>query len=473
MIIVVSLILLIAYALFYCYCFSQVLKGHMEFLLYYVVIFFPIYTVFLALVYNGLEVPILISILQYSKELIIFSSVILLIFGRSNLVTRQWHVSWLDTLFLSFLGLSFIYMILPIGEADFVNKAIYFKNILLIGVFYFFGRNLKFSYTIWSRAFKIIGTITLLAVILVVFEKMTGRHFHSTIGYVKYNQQIKDVAPGGVFGLTFTFEAQGGQARFGAFFANPLEFSASMLITVALAVIMLLSVTYKSNKQKYLVLAGFAFVCVLLAYSRATFIAFFAMMVFMALMLKYYKLLATMFGLAVLTAFYIMFFAVDDVKYFVLDTITFENSSSVTHVIEWLQAVDSMITNPFGIGLATSGNAGGVDKDLQIGGENQFLIYGVQLGFIGMVLYLSMLIVGIKNSWRAFNRSESRKESVVPFIGASVKFGLIFALFTANAEAYLFISLVSWWLIGSGESLLRQSRQDLKRKTGQMTQEGL
>ena len=102
---------------------------------------------------------------------------------------------------------------------------------------------------------------------------------------------------------------------------------------------------------------------------------------------------------------------------------------------------------------------GGVEKDLIVGGENQYLIYGVQMGFLGMFLYMGMLFYGIRNSWRAFRKSKTRQEGIVPFVAASVKFGMLLPLFTANAEAYLYISLVSWWLIGAAETTYQNSRK--------------
>ena len=38
-----------------------------------------------------------------------------------------------------------------------------------------------------------------------------------------------------------------------------------------------------------------------------------------------------------------------------------------------------------------SGNAGGVDQSIKIGGENQFLIFGVQMGILTMILYMLIL----------------------------------------------------------------------------------
>ncbi|MFT7381274.1 MAG: hypothetical protein ACI9Z3_001158 [Roseivirga sp.] len=454
----IAVILLALYIGFYSLSLTAIFKGKLEYVLYYSAIFFPVYTVFLAINYDVFESKVIVSLLQYSKELLIFGALGIWLLGQKNVLRRNWFLSSLDYCFIGFIVLSLVYFVLPIGEASFLNKAIYFKNILLIGVFYFLGRNVTIDFSGWGNFFKIVFTLSIVAVVIVLFEKLFATHFHSLIGYAKYNQVVKGVDPGGVFGLTFTFEAQDGQARYGAFFANPLEFSASMLIVVASSIILFLSVPFKSNKYKYLFFLACAFICVVLAFSRATFLAFFLMLMFIAFLLKYYRILWAVFGVGLALTLYVAFFAADEVRYFVIDTITFENSSSVTHIIDWLEAVESMISNPMGIGLATSGNAGGVEKDLQVGGENQYLIYGVQLGFIGLVLYLAMLLIGISHAWKAFRLAPKRELAMASFVAASVKFGLLLPLFTANAEAYLFVSLISWWLIGQAETTYQTYR---------------
>ncbi len=462
--IAVSIIILALYLAFYALCFSRILRGEMEFFIYYVIIFFPVYTVFLALVYNGFESANLISFLQYSKEALVFLTGLMVVFGRKDGALRAWSLSLLDKLFLTFLSLSLSYVILGIGEASFLSQAVYFKNILLIGIFYFLGRQIQTDFSKVKTIFKVVMGMTALAFILGSAEQFFGIHFHSLIGYVKYNQGIKDIDPAGIFGLLYTFEAQGGIPRYGSFFANPLEFAASMLIPVAFGVIMMLSVKHRPNKLSYILLLGISFICVLFTYSRATFVAFFLMLLFMAFLLKYYKLLTGLFVLLLISVFYIFLFASEDAKYFVIDTLTFQNSSSITHIIEWLQGVESMINNPFGIGLATSGNAGGVERDLQVGGENQYLIYGVQLGFTGLILYVSMLMIGIRNSWRAYRRVELKEDAVIPFMACTVKFGLLLPLFTANAEAYIYIALFSWWLIGNAETKYQSVISGKRRK---------
>jgi hypothetical protein len=113
-----------------------------------------------------------------------------------------------------------------------------------------------------------------------------------------------------------------------------------------------------------------------------------------------------------------------------------------------LLALDSMVANPLGIGLAMSGNFGSVTDELRVGGENQFLIYGVQLGWIGMMLYISLLFFSIKDCIKVFYNSGNKLAARVAFVGGVVKFGLLIPLFTANVEIYTYVSWITWWMVG-------------------------
>ncbi|NVK42267.1 MAG: O-antigen ligase family protein [Oceanospirillaceae bacterium] len=434
------------------------MRGKLYLVFLYSSIFFPIYMFFIASNFKGFESILLVNLIQYSKELIIFGALVIWFLSQKKLVNKQWHISLLDSLFLAFLGLAFLFFLLGLGEATVVNRAIYLKNILLIGVFYFLGRNVKVPFTQWNGAFKAIFITTVLACIVIVIEKISGTHFHSISGHIDYYSFIEARDLEGTYGLGYTFEAAGGAPRYGSLFAHPLELAASMLLVGSIGLIYFISVPYRTNKYKYLFILFCTFVCLLLAYSRAAFASFFLMLGFIALLLRYYKIIGIGLVVLALIGLYVVIFSANEILYFVLDTISFQNSSSVTHLVDWLEAVDSMLSNPMGIGLAMSGNAGGVDKDLIVGGENQYLIYGVQMGFIGMFLYIGMLFFGIRNSWKAFRLSSNRQEAIVPFVAASVKFGMLLPLFTANAEAYLYISLIPWWLIGAAETIYQNSK---------------
>ena len=172
-------------------------------------------------------------------------------------------------------------------------------------------------------------------------------------------------------------------------------------------------------------------------------------MIFAALLItKNYRTVFYILVLLLFSTLIFYFLASEDSIYFVIDTFTFNESSSFSHLIEWIQAILTIIENPLGIGLAMSGNASGVDQAIKIGGENQFLIYGVQMGVISMILYSLMLFKSIRDSFSVFNQSKGHIKELA-FIVLLTKFGLIIPLLTANAELYLFVSLTTWFLVGS------------------------
>ena len=188
------------------------------------------------------------------------------------------------------------------------------------------------------------------------------------------------------------------------------------------------------------------------SYSRGAIIASGIIIFFTLFFEKKYRLIGIVLISAIIGVIYTYFFSSKELQYFLLDTLNFQNTSSLGHLLEWIEGLNSMIKNPMGIGIAMSGNANGVDQALKIGGENQFLIYGVQMGALGLLIYVSLLVKGIKNSLKVFKRSSKQHVKSISFVAAATKIGLLIPLFTANAELYLFVAFLSWFLIGSTES---------------------
>ena len=155
-------------------------------------------------------------------------------------------------------------------------------------------------------------------------------------------------------------------------------------------------------------------------------------------------------------------FSSEEIQYIIIDTIKFENTSSLGHLIEWIEGILSILENPLGIGLAMSGNAGGVDQSLKVGGENQFLILGVQMGAIALFVYTLILFYVIIRAIKTFQNSKNHQKHI-SYVVACSKFGLLLPLLTANAELYLFVSLTTWFLAGNVESTYIKQLVEKKR----------
>ena len=425
-----------------------IFKGNWSRFIFFLAVFLPFYITSLSVIYLATGSPFLVSIFQVLKELVVLIAVLVFIIFQKNLFEYPFRLQSTDWLMLGFLGLAALYLFLPLGQASFINKALYFKSMFIPGLVYFLGRNTQFSELEIKRLFEIIFIITIGAFLVNLIENfLLDAHLQQFSGYSLYNQAINSIEPTGNFGLTWTFETQAVTKRLASFFSDPLEIASSVLMGFAAGLIWFLT-SKREHNWLYLLVMFCSLGSLVFSASRAAFIAFFVMIFFVALVFRLYKLIAAGFLALLGFTFYVMVFASDDFFYFVLDTLTFENTSSVGHVVEWVLALNSMVSNPLGIGLAMSGNFGSVTDELRVGGENQFLIYGVQLGWIGMILYIFLLFFGIKYCIYVFNNSTNKSVARIAFVGGVVKFGLLLPLFTANVEIYTYVSWITWWMIG-------------------------
>lgn len=431
------------------------LEGKYEYAIFFVLYYLPFYVTGLGMVYLPTRSILIVNVFQYLKEMVLFSAVLSFVFYQKNFFQFPFRLHKVDILFLAFIGLGFLYMLLPLGEASTVSKVVYFKNLLMPGLVYFLARNTQFDEEDARDLFKGIFTIAILAFLVNIGEKLAATHLQSHTGFALFLQEVRDMEPSGNYGLAWTFETQSTSRRLASFFADPLELASSVLLGFSAGLIWYLT-SKREDWTVYGIVMGASFASLLFSSSRAAFASFFVMILFIAVIFRLYKLL--LFGALMFLLFvvYVLFFASEDFYFFVIDTITFENTSSVGHVVEWLLALESMIANPLGIGLAMSGNVGVVDEDLRVGGENQYLIYGVQLGWIGMFLYILILAYGIKTCVQVFRLANNVMTARIAFVGAAVKVGLLLPLFTANAELYSYVAWMSWWMVGYAVNAFQQ-----------------
>ena len=426
---------------------TALLRSKWEYIFYFLLLYFPVYTVYLSTAYASTESVFLVKGLQLLKDVLVVLAVVLFVLFQKNIFRFPWKLLPVDKIFLAFMGLAFLWILLPLGEAGLISKLLYFKGMLIPALIYFMGRNTNFEDNEVKQLFTIIFIIGFAALGVNLIESIINTHLQSFTGYALFNQALNDVEPSGNFGLTWTFETQAMTKRLASFFSDPLELASSVLLAFAAGLIWFLT-SKREYSSVYLLVMLSALGSLFFSSSRAAFGAFFIMIFFIALVFRLYKLI--LFGLVLLLAFvvFVLFFASEDFYYFVIDTLTFQNASSLGHVIEWLDALESMIENPLGLGLATSGNMGSVDRELQVGGENQFLIYGVQLGWLGMILYIALLAKSISASLKVFHHTPNVMTARIAFTAAAVKVGLLLPLFTANAEMYAYVSWSSWWMVG-------------------------
>ena len=223
---VVAIILLILYIGFVGFLFKKIFEGDSYYLLLYILFILPFYTTFQLVIFKGFNLIFLVDLLKYSKDFVFFTAFFVFIFGqKESFIDREWQLTLLDKLFLVFMTLTLIYAIIPLGPSSFLSKLIYAKNTFLIGIVYFLGRHTNIDKHRWQFIVKVFIYLTIGSFLLAFLEKIFGTHLQSILDYGRFNLMINDIYPSGNYGLSWTFERQGGLPRFAAFFSNPLEFA--------------------------------------------------------------------------------------------------------------------------------------------------------------------------------------------------------------------------------------------------------
>ena len=450
---ILTTILLFIYFYFFTQVFKNSLNGDVYSILLYIIIFLPIYSNFQLTIYKFSENEILVNLIKFSKDFLFYSIFFITLFGSSiSFLKKKWNLSILDKLIFFLMLLILLFLILPIGEADLISRILYSKNLFLIGIVYFLGRQRKISLQRLPIIFNVLIGLFVFYCIVSIFESLFGIHLHTFLEYANFNLYFNDIPASGNYKLSWTFERQGVLPRYGSLFADPLEFSASLLLALSIAFFYFIHSKIRNNQLIFLTLILFYMLGFYLSFSRSAILGFIVIIFFTLIITRNYKTLVRLilsFSVLILSYYY---FSDLETKYFIIDTLSFQNTSSLGHLFEWIEGIDSMINNPLGIGLATSGNASSVDQAIGIGGENQFLIFGVQLGLLGIILYSSILIKSIYNCAKLYMNENKYNLRMISFVACCTKIGLIIPLMTANAEIYSFISLITWFFVGYCES---------------------
>ena len=424
------------------YALNNVFKDKEEALLSYIIFCLPIYVTALS-VSLMIGLGTLVPLLQYSKEFIVLVTLTVVIL--KNKYKIKWH--FFDKLVLAYLFFVFIYNVLPIGPLNIYQKLIATKSITFFCFVYFIGRLIPHVKINTNKYLNFIVIVAIAAGGVTFLEWLSNRHLQTLTGYTNFVWQFYNQPEGGHYGLTWTFEAESGLKRFASFFSMPLEHAASTIISIAAITALATKDDNKIIVNKFLVIALIAtLISILLAVSRASLVSYFLVIYFYALITLRIQLIKWIhYSIAAIVLFF-LFYTKGDIYDFVMNTINFTNSSSLTHIIAWTQGIESISANPMGIGLGSSGNVANTFGE-SLGGENELFIIGVQVGVIPMLLYGYMYIYIIAKSASIFNRNKGKIRTIALFL-LLTKIGLIIPTLTSEAESYLYISYICWFFTG-------------------------
>jgi len=98
---------------------------------------------------------------------------------------------------------------------------------------------------------------------------------------------------------------------------------------------------------------------------------------------------------------------------FVLETVTFQTSSSYSHIFDWRRGIVAFMEMPWGHGLGSSDMVAVRFGRVALTADNIFLNYAVDLGVLGLVGFLAVLFTIGLFSWRLFRESTDSEIKIV------------------------------------------------------------
>ncbi|WP_419801091.1 O-antigen ligase family protein [Mucilaginibacter sp.] len=426
----------------------EVINGNRAGIFVFLIFGLSIYTTAMSVAYL-IGLKSLIPLFQFFKEFLVLSVLILNIISLKQ--KPRFHL--IDYAIFAFLAYTILYAVLPIGEQNFGQRLVALKSISFYVVVYFTGRFLDVKSIYISKYFNYLLLLTIAAGAVVLAELAFNQQLQTLTGYADYSYYFFNFEPSGNYGLSWTFESEGGYKRFASFFANPLEHAAATLL--ALSVIAALY-TRDDNKISInsmgLLALGASFISIIFAISRAPLAGYF-LIIYVYGWITRKKTITNTFhvalGLVVVYLIYLFSKFEDNntgIVEVLMNTVDFSNPSSVGHLVEWVQGIMAMIAQPLGLGLGSSGRVGGTLGE-NIGGENQFIIIGVQAGVIALFLYLSVYVLFIKTGFKWINRLKGKERKICMAV-LLFKIGVFIPLLTSEVESSSYISYLNWLLSG-------------------------
>ncbi|NCD72274.1 O-antigen ligase family protein [Mucilaginibacter agri] len=427
---------------------KEIVKGNKQGFLLFLIFGLSIYTTAMSVSFLfGLKD--IIPFFQFFKEILVLTILLVNIY---TLKTRP-KFYLIDYLILAFLAYAIIYAILPIGEQNLHDRLVALKSMAFYMMLYFAGRLFDIRNIYVNKYFNFIALVTIAAGIVVFFEVLFNINLQNISGYADYVYYFFNFEPSGNYGLSWTFESEGGYRRFASFFDNPLEHAAATLIGISVIIALY---TRDNNKFKPnetgLLAIGASLLSITFAFSRAPFVSYFFIIYFYAIITHKKQITQTIHYCIAAACCYVIYIfigwsnKVDGLMEVIMNTIDFSNPSSVGHLLAWVEGITALIQHPLGLGLGASGRVAGSLGE-SIGGENQFLIIGVQAGIIELSLYLAIYIAFIKLGLKWF-RILKGKERKICLAVLLIKIGFLLPMFTSEIESSSYISYMNWFLSG-------------------------
>ena len=395
-------------------------------------VLFPFHTLLIKAVEvnAGLSEPALEALSMW-KEYVLIVLVI-----RSMTVGSLRSVTPLDLAILVYLGFSFIYIFV---SDSFAMGAYGFRSVLEPFLFYLVARTLPIQHRELARLLKwlFIGAM-LISVFGLVQAHVLGEPFLWKYKVLNGRLQSSHTASIGgqlVIRASSTFSSP-----------NTLGMYLSILLLIGVGLLSFSRIGLLSTLFVASVLLG----GLLITLSRSSWLAF--AMGFMALFALRYKIRNTIvLGVSALTIIMVPALIILQIPQRILETLSLEDPSAAGKLPSILNGVKFVTEHPFGIGLGMTGpRSMRFLEEVQVHSENYYVLMAMEVGVIGLILYLLLLAIALFQLNESLFRTQDRLfkgvalGSMMALIGASI--GVMFI----PSLQELAVATLLWFFVGVG-----------------------
>src|SRR5438445_9251646 len=134
---------------------------------------------------------------------------------------------------------------------------------------------------------------------------------------------------------------------------------------------------------------------------------------------------------------------------FVWETLTWQSLSSGGHIADWTAGLDQVVRSPLGAGLGATDIVAARFGVRGLTGDNQYLKYAVELGVIGLLLHVGVIVAALASGVRAWRAAPETWAGTTGLLLVTVTAGLALNALTAVVFNSPLLAYLFFWLAGS------------------------
>ena len=327
------------------------------------------------------------------------------------------------------------------------RDAVYFT------LLYFVGRETPqvTSQDRWLRALFVVGVVT--CGIAILERLFVSPRMLTLLGAARYFQEFLNLAPTtrlNEYGLPDNYWTSVGDhvvQRAGSTYLSSQGFAVPFLLILPAATLWLFS---GAGRRSVFPWVGYSvlWIGLLLSVTRMTTLVCVLQVAVLAAARRRWGL-AVGSGLIGLTAFGVTLVLVPGLAAFLWDTVTWQTGSSVAHLSDWSQGIQSLLDHPLGVGLGAGGLTAVRFGLSPTAADSQYFKYSVEMGVPGLLLYVGMLVAIGAAGLRAARRAASQAERDYGALVVVAVLGLALNGITTTPLTNNFFTYVLFWLAGA------------------------